>query len=102
MHPCCSSRFVGKRLTELTNGFRAVRLKCLDDPRIRLDQSWLDGYGLEVDLLYKMIKCGFRHTEVPCTKIYPPKKIGNTKMRPILDWWDILKPVFLMGFGIKK
>ncbi len=49
-----------------------------------------------------MIKCGFRHTEVPCTKIYPPKKIGNTKMRPILDWWDILKPVFLMGFGIKK
>ncbi|MGA2258109.1 MAG: glycosyltransferase family 2 protein [Thermoguttaceae bacterium] len=102
LHPWLLSRFVGKRLTESTNGFRAVRLKCLDDPRILLDQAWLDGYGLEVYLLYKMIKCGFHHTEVPCTKIYPPKKTGNTKMRPIVDWWDILKPIFLMGLGIKK
>jgi dolichol-phosphate mannosyltransferase len=102
LHPWLLSRFVGKKLTESTNGFRAIRLKCLDDPRIRLDQPWLDGYGLEVYLLYKMIRCGFRHTEVPCTKIYPAKKIGNTKMRPIIDWWDILKPVFLLGLGIKR
>ena len=69
-----------KWLTETTNGFRAVRLACLDDPRLRLDQRWLDGYGLEVYLLYKMIACGFHHMEVPCTKIYPPKKLGITKM----------------------
>jgi dolichol-phosphate mannosyltransferase len=102
LHPWLLSRFVGKQLTESTNGFRAIRLQCLDDPRIRLDQPWLDGYGLEVYLLYKMIRCGFRHAEVPCTKIYPAKKIGNTKMRPIIDWWDILKPVFLLGLGIKR
>ena len=102
LHPWLMSRFTGKKLTETTNGFRAIRLSCLEDSRIRLDQPWLDGYGLEVYLLFKMLKCGYCHAEVPCTKIYPPRKIGNTKMRPIIGWWDILKPVFLLGLGIKK
>jgi dolichol-phosphate mannosyltransferase len=102
LHPWLMSRITHKTLTETTNGFRAIRLACLDDPRIDLDQAWLDGYGLEVYLLYKMIICGFRHTEVPCTKIYPPRKIGNTKMRPIVGWWDILRPVFLLGLGLKR
>ena len=44
-----------------------------------------------------MIVFGYRHTEVPCTKIYPPRKLGNTKMKPIVGWWDILRPVFLLG-----
>lgn len=102
LHPWLMSLITRKKLTETTNGFRAIRLACLDDPRIDLDQAWLDGYGLEVYLLYKMIVCGFRHTEVPCTKIYPPRKIGNTKMRPIVGWWDILRPVFLLGLGLKR
>jgi len=102
LHPWLMSRITGKRLTETTNGFRAIRLSCLDDPRVRLDQRWLDGYGLEVYLLYKLIVCGFRHTEVPCTKIYPPRRIGNTKMRPITGWWDILRPVLLLGMGIRS
>lgn len=102
LHPLLMSLATRKALTETTNGFRAIRLSCLDDPRINLDQPWLDGYALEVYLLYKMIVCGFRHTEVPCTKIYPPKKVGNTKMKPIVGWWDILRPVFLLGLGIKR
>jgi dolichol-phosphate mannosyltransferase len=102
LHPWLMSRFTGKKLTETTNGFRAIRLSCLNDPRINLDQSWLDSYGLEVYLLFKMLVCGYRHTEVACTKIYPPKKLGITKMRPIVGWWDILRPVFLLGFGIKR
>jgi dolichol-phosphate mannosyltransferase len=102
LHPWLMSLITRKKLTETTNGFRAIKLACLDDPRIDLDQSWLDGYGLEVYLLYTMIICGFRHVEVPCTKIYPPRKIGNTKMRPIVGWWDILRPVFLLGLGLKR
>jgi dolichol-phosphate mannosyltransferase len=102
LHPWLMSLFTGKRLTESTNGFRALRLGAFADPRIDLDQPWLAGYALEVYLLYKAIVCGYRHTEVPCTKIYPSKKIGNTKMRPIVGWWDILRPVFLLGLGIKR
>ena len=92
LHPWLMSRFTGQPLTETTNGFRAIRLAALDDPRICLDQRWLDGYGLEVYLLYKLIVCGYRHTEVPCTKIYPPKRLGITKMKPVVGWWDILHP----------
>lgn len=102
LHPWLMSLVTRKRLTETTNGFRAIRLSCLDDPRIRLDQRWLDGYGLEVYLLYKMIVCGYRHTEVPCTKIYPLKKLGITKMKPVVGWWDILRPVFLLGLGLRR
>ncbi|HEV2969566.1 MAG TPA: glycosyltransferase family 2 protein [Pirellulales bacterium] len=102
LHPWLMSLATRKRLTETTNGFRAVRLSCLDDPRIRLDQKWLDGYGLEVYLLYKMLVCGYRHAEVPCTKIYPPKKLGITKMKPVVGWWDILRPVVLLGLGLRR
>jgi dolichol-phosphate mannosyltransferase len=101
MHPWLMSLFAGKRLTESTNGFRAFRLSLLDDRRIRLDQPWLDGYGLEVYLLFKAIRLGYRHTEVPCTKIYPPRKLGYTKMKPIIGWWSIMRPIFLLGLGLK-
>ncbi|HEX4072550.1 MAG TPA: glycosyltransferase family 2 protein [Planctomycetaceae bacterium] len=102
IHPWLLSLAAGKKLTETTNGFRALRLSCLDDPRINLQQGWLDGYALEVYLLYKMITLGYRHVEVPCTKIYPPKNLGYTKMTPLVGWWDILQPVFLLGLRIKR
>jgi len=102
LHPWLMSRLVHKRLTESTNGFRAFRLSLLDDPRIRLNQSWLDGYGLEVYLLIRVIQLGYGHLEVPCTKIYPPRRLGNTKMRPVVDWWRMLQPVLLTGMGIRK
>jgi dolichol-phosphate mannosyltransferase len=102
LHPRLLSLACRKRLTESTNGFRAVRLSCLNDQRLRLDQRWLDGYGLEVYLLYKMIVLGYRHCEVPCTKLYPPRRIGNTKMKPVVGWWDMLRPVILLGLGLKS
>ena len=101
LHPWLMSRFSGKRLTESTNGFRAFRLSLLDDLRINLRQRWLDTYGLEVYLLWKTIKLGYRHAEVPCTKIYPRRNESYTKMRPVTDWWSILRPVFLLGLGFR-
>lgn len=101
LHPWLVSRFVGKRLTESTNGFRALRLSMLDDPQIKLRQRWLDGYGLEVYLLWKAIQLGYRHCEVPCTKTYPSRSEGNTKMRPITGWWNILRPIFMLGTGLR-
>ena len=102
VHPWLMGRFVGKPLTESTNGFRAFKLSLLDDPRINLNQRWLDAYGLEVYLLWKTIKLGYRHKEVPCTKTYPHKSLGYTKMTPIVGWWSILRPIFLLGLGIKN
>lgn len=102
LHPVLVGLVTGKKITESTNGFRAMDIKVLNDPRIRLDQPWLEHYELEVYLLIKLYKLGFKTCEVPCTKIYPPKQIGRTKMRPVLDWWKMLRPIVLLGLGIKK
>jgi dolichol-phosphate mannosyltransferase len=102
VHPVLFSIFVGKRVTETTNGFRAFRVKLLRDERINWRQAWLDKYELEPYLLYKTIRLGYRHCEVPVTKVYPPRKLGYTKMKPITGWWSIMRPVFYLGLGVKK
>lgn len=101
LHPVLVSLVSGKRITESSNGYRAMRVDVLADTRIDLDQPWLEHYELEVYLLIKLIREGFRCTEVPVSKIYPPRKIGNTKMRPGVDWWRMLRPIVFMGLGIK-
>ena len=100
LHPFLVSLFCGRHITESSNGYRALRIPVLDDPRIDLDQSWLDGYQLEVYLLMKILKLGYRAAEAPVSKIYPPRAAGNTKMRPLIDWWHMLAPIFIVGFGI--
>jgi len=102
VHPFLLGLFCGRRITESTNGFRAMRVSVLNDPRINLDQPWLDHYELEVYLLMKLLKLGYRCTEAPVSKFYPPRAIGNTKMRPFVDWWRILRPIFLIGFGLRR
>lgn len=102
VHPWLLSLIAGHKITDSTNGFRAIRLSILNDPAINLDQTWLDQYELEPYLLYKAITSGYKFTEVPVTKIYPPKALGYTKMRPITGWWSILRPLILLGLGLKK
>ena len=102
LHPLLMSLLTGKKLTDTTNGFRAFRLSFLDDTRINIDQSWLNQYELEPYLLYKALTLGYKFKEVPVTKIYPSKKLGYTKMKPLVGWWSILKPMFYLSLRIKK
>jgi len=102
IHPLLFSLVAGRRVTESTNGFRAVRRCVLEDPRLDLDQRWLDEYELEPYLYIKAIRLGYRTVEVPVTKIYPPKSVGQTKMRPITGWWSMLRPLVYLGLGIRR
>lgn len=102
VHPLAFSLAARKRVTESTNGFRAFRTALLRDPRINWRQAWLDRYELEPYLLLMAIRLGYRHVEVPVTKIYPPHQLGYTKMRPFVDWWSIMRPVIYLGLGLKK
>lgn len=102
LHPFLFSMLTGKWVTESTNGFRAFRIQLLEDPRIDLNQTWLDQYELEPYLYYKAVVLGYKTGEVPCTKTYPPKKIGYTKMKPITGWWSILRPLFLLRLGLRS
>jgi len=79
-----------------------MRLSVFDDPRINIDQNWLDAYELEPYILYKAIVLGYRFKEVPVTKIYPPRELGYTKMKPISGWWSILRPLVLLGLRIRR
>lgn len=85
--------------TDGTNGFRAFRLSLLDDPRMRLDQPWLDGYELEPYLLYQAVRCGFRVVEAPVTVRYHAR--GTTKMHLLRDGWRILRPLVLLRAGFR-
>ncbi len=102
VHPLLFSFFTGKKVTESTNGFRAFKCKLLEDPKIQLNQSWLNQYELEPYLYYKAVTLGYKTGEVPCTKVYPHRKIGYTKMVPIIGWWSILRPLLLLKLGIRS
>ena len=102
IHPLIFRLISRTQLTDTTNGFRAARTSMLVDPGLALYQEWLDEYELEVYLLYKAAKLGYRVTEVGVTKRYPPRHLGQTKMKPILGWWSILRPLVFLALGIKK
>ena len=102
IHPRLMSLITKREVTDSTNGFRAFRLSMFDHAKIDIDQQWLDHYEIEPYLLYKAIRLGFKFKEVPVTKIYPPRKLGYTKMRPLIGWWSILRPLIYLGLGLKK
>jgi len=102
LHPILFSLVAGKRVSESTNGFRAVRISILSDQRLNLDQEWLNEYELEPYLYLRVIKLGYRTTEVPVTKVYPPKALGQTKMKPITGWWSMLRPLLRVALHIDK
>jgi dolichol-phosphate mannosyltransferase len=102
VHPVLFSLAARRRVTESTNGFRAVRRQVLTDPRLNLDQRWLDEYELEPYLYLRAIQLGYRTAEVPVTKVYPPRTMGQTKMKPVTGWWSILRPIVYLGLGLRR
>jgi len=105
------SFITGKRITDCLEGFRAFRLSILNDADININQNWLNRYGLEIYLFFKVTYGKkYRYKEVPISKIYPKEKksILNkkgeeyTKIKPVIDWWDILRLIPYLLFGIKK
>lgn len=102
VHPLLFSLVAGKKITDSTNGFRAVHERVLKDARINLSQNWLDHYELEPYLFCQAIWLGYKVQEVPVTKIYPDKALGYSKMKPITGWWSILRPIVYLAFKLSK
>ena len=88
--------------TDVTNGYRAYRLSLLDDPRIKIDQSWLDRYELEYYLQWKAITLGYRVVEVGVSKTYPKGGGNYSKIRRVVDWWSIVRPTILLWLRLKS
>jgi dolichol-phosphate mannosyltransferase len=89
----------GFPITDGTNGLRAFRLSILDDPRIRLEQDWLDRYELEPYLLMQTIRSQYRVCEAPVTVRYHAR--GTTKIRLLRDGWRLVRPLLYLRLGLR-
>lgn len=98
IYPWLLRLLTGFPATDGTNGYRAYRLKILDDPRIDLHQNWLDEC-LEYYLALRILQCGYKAAEVPVSKIYPKTNVYQryTKVRPGIGWINRLKPMLYCG-----
>ncbi|MBN1878862.1 glycosyltransferase family 2 protein [bacterium] len=98
IYPLLLRLFTGFHATDGTNGYRSYRLKILDDPRIDIDQTWLDEC-LEYYLALRILQCGYPACEVPVSKIYPSTTVYRryTKVRPGIGWMNRLKPMLYCG-----
>jgi len=92
----------GSKGTDITCGFRAYRLKILENTEINLNQEWLRNYEMEYYIHYKVMKLGYRIKEVPVSMVYPKGKENYSKIRPIIDWWSMIRPWFYLILKIKK
>ena len=71
-----ASAVLGLDVRDATAGFRAFRRSILD--RIDLGHSRADGYGFQVELVYRVVRLGGRIVEVPIT--FTDRVEGRSKM----------------------
>ncbi len=71
------------RYTDTTNGVRAYSRRLLLDPRVAPFRDVFSGYELHYYLAIRAARLGFRHTEVPVTRVYPASGHVPTKISPV-------------------
>jgi dolichol-phosphate mannosyltransferase len=67
---------LGLAINDATAGFRAYRRDIVE--RIDLDHSRADGYGFQVEMVYRIVRLGGRIVEVPIT--FTDRVEGSSKM----------------------
>jgi len=104
LYPWLLRVYPGFKATDGTNGFRAYKTSILADERIDVHQSWLRRTSLEFYLSIRVMQLGYRVIEVPVRKIYPETSNYKqyTKVKPLSDWWNILKPWFYLTLRLKQ
>ncbi|MCL4437206.1 MAG: glycosyltransferase family 2 protein [Thaumarchaeota archaeon] len=91
----------GFKCTDVTNGFRAYKIRLITDSRVNIRQNWLCGYALEYYIHYKAITLKYKVTEVPVSKVYH-SRTNYSKISPLKHWWQILGPLITLRLGIHK
>ena len=90
------SFLTNKKITDFSCGYRCFKLSILKNLNINLANKKLYRYGFESELYSKVIlsnKIKFR--EIGINMNYPINKRNYSKIRPFIDWFDILYPLFL-------
>lgn len=97
------SLILGTKMTDITCGLRAYKVALLRDPRIKLDQEWLNRYELEYYLHIKFLRVlKVEMLEVPVTIKYNHLESNRkSKIKPISGWWSMARPFVFLLLGIK-
>lgn len=97
------SVLLGKYFSDITCGYRAYRTDFLYENDIDIEQDWLDTYEMEYYIHYYAVKKKLNIKEIPVTIRYDHLEKGReSKIRPIVDWWKMIRPVLYLKLGIKK
>lgn len=92
-----------RKFTDITCGFRCYKIDFLFNGSCDISQSWLNRYEMEYYIHYWACHQGLRIHEVPVTIQYDHLgKKRVSKIRPIIDWWSMIMPLFYLRLGIRK
>lgn len=91
----------GRYFSDVTCGYRAYTTTLLRDARVDIQQPWLDRYEMEYYIHYKAMTGPYRILEVPVTVAYPENEKQYSKIKPIIGWFSMLRPWFLLRLGLR-
>ncbi len=100
VHAPFISHLAGFHYTDTTNGFRAYSRRFLLDARVRPFRSVFETYELLFYLSVAAPRLGFRTTEVPVCRAYPPVGKTPTKIKFFSGNWKILKILVRLSRGV--
>jgi len=95
--PLLWSIVLRKRVTEVTNGFRAFSADVFRGNDLIWRRKDLGGYEWEYYINYQLITGNFVHREVPVTKKYL-RNVNHSKIK-LSDGYQILRPLILCPLG---
>lgn len=98
------SRFCyGQAFSDITCGFRCYRIDFLFRSDLNINQEWLNRYEMEYYIHFYACKFGFKIQEVPVTIKYDHLDAKRkSKIRPIIDWWSMIRPMIYLKLRIRS
>lgn len=100
IHVPIINRLSGYRYTDTTNGFRAHSIRVFQDTRIQpFRYGDFPTYSLIHYLTVIVPRLGYRTTEIPVLRQYPPKGKTPTKISPVKGNLDLLKILFNLSLN---
>ncbi len=85
--------------TDPTNAFRAISMRFLKDERVQPVRSVFVRFNLQLYLIWRAAKLGFKVKEIPVTRCYPDDGTIPTKIVSRRTKLLFLKEMFLTVFG---
>lgn len=85
--------------TDTTNGFRAYATAALLDPRVAPFRDVFDRYNLLFYLSIRLPRLGYRATEIPVARCYPPQGRTPTKIAGLAGRFGIVRELLAAAAG---